>query len=1075
MNARWIAFAGDAARIAGTVRVSGAFTAPDNVRVALMHSVPAGDLPRFAHIVRLLTRSRRPITPRELFRHYESGERRPLSGRSAVFTFDDGLLSSYRATRAVLDPLGIKAMFFVPTAVLELTNADEMREFAWDRIHKRRRPIESLEPSDYLTMTRKEIVELDRACHAIYPHTHLHTMLSELRTSEDVERELVEPRAILEALLQKPADAFAFPIGTDRVVDAYAYYRVGEIYSFCFTALAGANTDATHPLLLHRDSIHPWQSLRHVSNVFDGAYDPYYKLRTRRLRRRVAIPSTHVSSTARESSASADRARFVTEVARALRTADVEFAFLHEHAGSGKDTDVDIAVDGEGLEVVDALARVGAFGELVQSFEYGAPRCRYYVLRSSEPGRRYRQLDVVCDPRGIGKDGIAVPLALASADETIGGLRVPSSAAETVYLAVKKARKRQWSSHDRSILRRSFERDPHGSTDLLAEHFGAAGAVLARALGSRSAEIVDELELVRAELSRQRRAPAALVRRALLEARRTIERVVRPTGLVVSIVGPDGAGKSTLARGLAKECRGAFRRTRTLHLRPGLLPPPSSMLGRGQSDPAEPHAQAPSGVVGSLARLGYLWLDGALGWWPKVWLLRLRSGLVLIERGWLDLSVDPLRYRLALPHRLVRACASLLPKPDLILVADAPADTVVDRKAELSLAEVARQLAAWRALAAAAPERIRVVDTSGGEEATIRAAAAVVDEALSSRRRNLASCELALRCLGRIRVGGHRYTVISAPRRPEPRAPRWLLPTGRGAVGPMGAALYRPARPRHYLGALALEVAQRTGLGLIGTQVELDPERGVAPRIAEVLGLKRVTLAASSTGDSWRGARALLSVWSDGDVVAFAKVAREERHKLAHEARVLDALGRLELTTLCVPEALGLFDWEDVSVLLIKPIRIRGPADRDLGPAELAGLAELAQAKASLADVLGAGGGGLVPVHGDFAPWNCAPRRGGKLELWDWEAARLGLPFEDYFHWLTQRLLRFGHGSVSDLVGAAVSPDDDLLELCELLEIDRELAPAALRSCLEAAAGRGASLSLELCARTELAAEGVPA
>jgi peptidoglycan/xylan/chitin deacetylase (PgdA/CDA1 family) len=1074
MNRRWIAVAGDAARIVGTARVSDAFTAPDNVRVALMHSVPAGDLPRFEQIVRLLTRSRRPITPRELFRHYESGERRPLRGCSAVFTFDDGLQSSYRATRAVLDPLGIKAMFFVPTAVLELTSADEMREFAWDRIYERGRPIESLQPSDYLTMTRKELVELDRAGHAIYPHTHLHTMLSELRTPEDVKRELVEPRDILEALLQKPADAFAFPVGTDRVVSAYAYYRVGEIYSFCFTALAGANTDATHPLLLHRDSIHPWQSLRHVSNVFDGAYDPYYKLRTRRLRGRVEIPSMHVSSTARGSIASTERERFVTEVAQMLRTADVEFAFLHEQAGRGEDTDVDIAVDREGFEVVDALVQVGTFGELVQSFEYAAPRCRYYVVRSDEPGRRYRQLDVVCDPWGIGKDGIAVPLALASAAETTGGLHVPSAAAETFYLAAKKARKRQWSSRDRSILLGAFERDPRGSTDLLAERFGAAGAALARALGSRNTEIVDELELVRVELARQRRAPAALGRRALLEARRSIERVVHPTGLVVSIVGPDGAGKSTLARGLAEECRGAFRRARTLHLRPGLLPSPSSMLGRRPSDPAKPHAQVPSGVVGSLARLGYLWLDGALGWWPKVWLPRLRSGLVLIERGWLDLSVDPLRYRLALPRRLVRACAALLPKPDLILVADAPANTVAGRKAELPLAEVGRQLAAWRALAAAAPEWIRVVDTSGGEEATIRAAAAVVDKALSSRRRNLASCELALRCLGRIRVGGHRYTVISAPRRPEPRAPRWLLPAGRGAFGPMGAGLYRPARPRHYLGALALEVVQRTGFGPIGTQVALDPERGVAPRIAEMLGVKRVTLAASSTGDSWRGARALLSVWSDGDLVAFAKVAREERHKLAHEARVLEAFGRLELTTLCVPEALGLFDWEDVSVLLVKPIRIRGPADRDLGPAELAGLAELAGAKASLADVLGVGGG-LVPVHGDFTPWNCAPRRSGKLVLWDWEAARLGLPFEDYFHWLTQRLLRFGRGSVSDLVSAAVSPGDDLLELCERLEIDRELAPAALRSCLEAVAGRGASLDFEVSARAELAAEGAPA
>ena len=47
------------------------------------------------------------------------------------------------------------------------------------------------------------------------------------------------------------------------------------------------------------------------------------------------------------------------------------------------------------------------------------------------------------------------------------------------------------------------------------------------------------------------------------------------------------------------------------------------------------------------------------------------------------------------------------------------------------------------------------------------------------------------------------------------------------------------------------------------------------------------------------------------------------------------------------------------------------------------------------------------------------------------------------------RLLRFGHGTVSDLVRTAIEPAPYVSELCERLSISTALAPVALRASLE--------------------------
>jgi hypothetical protein len=748
------------------------------------------------------------------------------------------------------------------------------------------------------------------------------------------------------------------------------------------------------------------------------------------------------------------RARFVARVAAAFEQAGVEYVLLHGYGEEGPaDSDLDAAAAPGSLPAVDAIVRSGALGRLVQCFHYDVPWCRWYVVESGEPGRRYRQLDVACDPWGISRYGQALPLALSQVD-TSTGFPVPGPAAETAYLAVKRACKGLRRSRDHAQLLASFMRDPQGASEILARSFGEVGADLAAALDQRTNDLTGELERLRQVIDRRRRRPAIFSRRVVFGLVRLVHRIARPTGLVVWVAGPDGVGKSTLAVGLEHASAGAFRRAVRLHVGPGLLPPPARVLGRTPSDGREPHRRPPSSPVGSLARLAYLWVDGFTGWWLKVTPARIRSSLVIVERGWLDLAVDQRRYRLSLPEGPIRALGRLLPRPALVLVLEAAPHSIHRRKSELTVAEIDRQLRAWRALALRDPERFTLVDASGSARDVLEEALRRIDDRLASRQRDLGACRLALRCLGKIAAAGTRYSVIGRRGRP-----RWLLPVGVGARGPHGAGLYRAARAKQASGALALELVQRVGLGRFRPCVTLDPAAGLAPRIAGALGTGRVELAAAVTGNGRRGSRALLTVWHDGRQVAVVKVAREEAAKLEHERRVLEVLASCSPASFAAPTVLASFDWQGCLVLLLGPIEARGRADRPLGRAEVDALVELALLAEPLAPVLGARPGG-VPVHGDFAPWNSGPTRNGALALWDWEDARLGDPLEDLFHWRVQRLVLFGEGDVATLVGAAVEPDRQVRRLCRELGISPEAAPLGLRSYLEgslrAAGGRDA-------------------
>ncbi len=745
-----------------------------------------------------------------------------------------------------------------------------------------------------------------------------------------------------------------------------------------------------------------------------------------------------IDNTGPTASAQSPRARFIQEVAAAFEQADVGFVLLHGHDSEAPDSDLDVMVTRRSLGAVDALVRAGTFGRMLQRFEYDVPWFYTYVIERREAELRYRELDIGCDPWGIGRYGPALPIALDFVKRNPDA-RTLDAGAETAYLAIKRSQKGIRDERDRTRLTEAAHDNWQAAGALLEPQLGSGAGLAVRSLGARGQEPEQALESLAADIRRYRRAPARLVLRASFQVVRALRRARRPTGLVLLIVGPDGVGKSTLASALGRTAPGKFRRVYRRHLGPGLLPPPARLLGRRPSDGADPHAKPESGKIGAAARFAYLWADALLGWLPRMAVPRARSSLVILERGWFDLAVDPRRYRLPPRPGAVNAFGRLLPRPDLVLLLDAGADLVNARKDELEVGEIERQLREWRALLPRAGRRVHRLDATGSPEDLLEQARELIHQELESRHPDVASAKLPLRIAGSIASGGQRMALVEVGDRP-----RWLIPRGLGGRGPLRARLYRPALAEQVPAALALEAM--ASVGRLGTKLPIDLERGLLPALRATLERPDLRLGAVALSRD-RAARVLVTLFADGGLVGFAKisVAPEQLHR---ERRVLDALAQAKPRAFGVPRPLALLQWEDLTVLVLEPIAPWGRAMRPLGARERAVLEELAQLGSVLEPILGSAPG-LVPVHGDFAPWNTAPTRGGSYVVWDWEDARLGLPLEDLFHWRTQLLLLFGVGSVDELAASANSPDRELAELCSHLRLDHDAPSRALRAYLE--------------------------
>ena len=212
------------------------------------------------------------------------------------------------------------------------------------------------------------------------------------------------------------------------------------------------------------------------------------------------------------------------------------------------------------------------------------------------------------------------------------------------------------------------------------------------------------LERIGSRMRRAARSPAAVVRALRSKVIRRFDRAdppfVRP-GLGVALLGPDGAGKSTLVTTFAS---GAPLPVRSVYL--GLY----GGTGGGRR-------RLPVPGLGLAGRLVRMWRGWLVGRWHIA-----RGRLVVFDRHPVEARMAPPdRRRPSLGRRIL---GRSLPVPELVIVLDAPAATLFARKAEHPVERLEAMRAGYLALARRLPQA-SVVDVQGDPGDVARAVTAL--------------------------------------------------------------------------------------------------------------------------------------------------------------------------------------------------------------------------------------------------------------------------------------------------------------------------------------------------------------
>jgi peptidoglycan/xylan/chitin deacetylase (PgdA/CDA1 family) len=251
-----------------------------SVSVLVYHSVPEVMLPALKSQLTWLAERYTFITP-NTFHSFISGKT-TLSGRQILVTFDDGFLSSFIATRKVLDPLHIKALFFIPSAFPDLREKSAWRTYVSNNFFRGRLPAESFS-DDEKPMSWDEIDILVENGHQIGAHTISHLRLSDTDDPEQLDRELTDSKIRLEEHLNIPMEVLAYPFGTIGSIHSLALERISKLYRYCHSGIRGINDKNTNPLAIRREMVSLEDPPNYVGFLVEGGLDKRYKNERKRL------------------------------------------------------------------------------------------------------------------------------------------------------------------------------------------------------------------------------------------------------------------------------------------------------------------------------------------------------------------------------------------------------------------------------------------------------------------------------------------------------------------------------------------------------------------------------------------------------------------------------------------------------------------------------------------------------------------------------------------------------------------------------------------------------------------------
>jgi peptidoglycan/xylan/chitin deacetylase (PgdA/CDA1 family) len=251
-----------------------------SVKILIYHDIPENKLKQFYRQMTWVSQ-RYSFLDCEAFHAFLEGQL-DLSEKHILITFDDGFASSRKAAEEVLIPLGVKALFFIPTGFINLAKNGNWREYMARNICLGCIKVE--EVSDWQRpMTWDDVKWLRAHGHGIGSHSLNHRCLSVINDPEELEREIFDDRRYLEEVLGGNVIDFAYPFGDVASINRKSLALIGKYYRFCYSGVRGINNFNTPFLSIRREAVSLNDPPGYVGFMIEDGLGWYYRNKRKKL------------------------------------------------------------------------------------------------------------------------------------------------------------------------------------------------------------------------------------------------------------------------------------------------------------------------------------------------------------------------------------------------------------------------------------------------------------------------------------------------------------------------------------------------------------------------------------------------------------------------------------------------------------------------------------------------------------------------------------------------------------------------------------------------------------------------
>ena len=252
----------------------------EQLRVITFHNILREEHDKFFNLIQYLKKNWNIITP-DQFKNIINSKEIKISKKNILITFDDAFKSQKIVTEKFLDPLNIKALFFIVSDFVKISSQDEAHKFIKENFFKSQNKDNKIDLESN-NMTLEDIRYLVSKGHTIGGHTKTHKQLSKIKNKNSLIKEIIESKKFLENQIEIKIEDFAYTFGDLASIDKASVDIIMKNFNYLYSGLRGNNMNINRKIV-RRDAVDMKEDFQIISAYLNGYVDLIYSKKLNKL------------------------------------------------------------------------------------------------------------------------------------------------------------------------------------------------------------------------------------------------------------------------------------------------------------------------------------------------------------------------------------------------------------------------------------------------------------------------------------------------------------------------------------------------------------------------------------------------------------------------------------------------------------------------------------------------------------------------------------------------------------------------------------------------------------------------